>query len=169
MQNITLNPISIEDKEVIRNLVFEYQQELLDTENPGEYTYLDTYWEKENRHPFFIKHSDEIIGFVLVNHHTLINKPGANIAEFYVKPDYRHNGVGLQAALAVFSKFPGKWEVRVLHDKFKAIEFWRKTIDKATKGDFQETNSNPSALDWIGPIFLFTITTDKVKSTASIP
>ena len=82
--NLELVLANINDKKVLKDLLQEYQREILG-KDPGEYKYLDGYWEKADRHPFFITVNNIIAGFVLVNCHTLINKDAKNISEFYIK------------------------------------------------------------------------------------
>ncbi len=52
---IKLFLIKRKEKVILKELIEEYEKELLNIENPGEYKYLDSYWEKENRFPYFIK------------------------------------------------------------------------------------------------------------------
>lgn len=51
-----------------------------------EYPYFDVYWTEKDRHPYFIKKQDIIIGFCLVNTYTEELKSGYSIAEFYILP-----------------------------------------------------------------------------------
>jgi predicted acetyltransferase len=127
-----------EEKEVLRKLIFDYEKELLNTKNPGEYKYLDNYWEKENRFPYFIEVDNKIAGFVLVNGHTLVNKDGKNIAEFYVKKEFRKKGVGKMISFRVFDLFKGSWEVRQIKENILAQKFWKKVISEYTNNNYQE-------------------------------
>ncbi len=74
--NIELVLIKKEEKEILKKLIEEYERELLKTEKVEKYKYLDSYWEKENRFPYFIEVNGKITGFVLVNDYNLINKSG---------------------------------------------------------------------------------------------
>ena len=150
---IDLVLIDIKEKENLRQLIKEYERELLKIDEPEEYKYLNSYWEKENRFPYFIKINNEIVGFVLVNGHTLVNKDGKNIAEFYIKKEFRKNGVGKTAAIKVFDKFLGNWEVREIEENLNARTFWIKVIDNYTDHRFKETKMNNQ--DWFGWIQTF--------------
>lgn len=151
--NISITPIGIKDKEVLKKLIKEYEKELLNIENPDKYKYLDSYWEKENRFPYFIEVDEKIGGFILVNSHNLINKDGKNIAEFYIKKEFRSKGIGKISAFKVFNLFTGNWEVRELKENIPAQNFWRKIIKEYTNDDFKEIfldNEN-----WNGPVQIF--------------
>ncbi len=151
---INLNLININDKEILRNLIKEYEKELLNIENPEEYKYLNSYWGKEDRFPYFINVDNKIAGFILVNGHTLINKDGKNIAEFYIKKEFRNKGIGKLAAFKVFDKFKGNWETRQIKENISAQNFWRKVVSEYTKNNFQEIFLNNK--DWCGSVQFFT-------------
>jgi len=151
--SVELVLVKKKEKEVLKKLIEEYERELLKTEDPEEYKYLDSYWEKENRFPYFIKVDEKIAGFVLINDYNLINKNGKNIAEFYVKKEFRKNGIGKTAAIKVFDLFKGNWEIRELKENIDGQKFWRKVINDYTNGNFKEVfldNEN-----WKGPVQLF--------------
>lgn len=146
--------VDINDKKVLRDLLWEYQREILD-KDPGEYKYLDGYWEKPDRHPFFIFVDKKTAGFVLVNCHTLVTKDAKNISEFYIKKEYRHQDIGRQAAFLTFNLFPGKWEVRQIKENPKAHEFWTKVISDYTNANFREVIMNNE--NWHGWVQTFSV------------
>lgn len=151
--NIELVLVEKEEKEVLNRLIQDYERELLKVEEPEEYKYLDSYWEKENRFPYFIKVDEKIAGFVLVNDYNLVNKNGKNVSEFYVKKEFRKNGIGKMTATKVFNLFKGNWEIRELKENIDGQYFWRKVVDDYTNGNFKEVfldNEN-----WQGPVQLF--------------
>lgn len=146
---VKLELIDIRDKKILAVLLMEYQTEILG-EQPGEYKYLDSYWEKENRYPYFIKIDGNIAGFVLINSHTLVVNNAKSISEFYVKKEFRRDGVGTQAASQAFNLFPGTWEVRELCKNPKARLFWTKVIGDITNNNFKEIEMNNENLKgWI--------------------
>jgi predicted acetyltransferase len=149
---VKIVPIKIDDRNVLKEMLYEYEKEMLGGE-PSEYKYLDSYWQKPNRFPFFIEVDEKIAGFVLINDYNLVNKNGKNIAEFYIRKEFRRNGVGKMTAIKVFDIFKGNWEIRELKDNIEGQFFWRKVIDKYTNGNFKEVfldNEN-----WQGPVQLF--------------
>lgn len=143
----------IEEKPILKNLIYEYQQELLNTDDPGDYKYLDTYWQKDNRYPYLIEINDKIVGFVLINRHVLITNKGFNVAEFYIHPEFRRKGIGQSVALDIFLKFIGEWEVRVKKKNHLAYKFWSKVIDHFSYGEFKEKDMDGD--EWNGQVFSF--------------
>ncbi len=135
---VSIELIDISQKEVLRDLLKNYLIEIHHG-GDGDFPWLDTYWQKPNRHPFFIKADDSIAGFCLVNEHTLINTSGKNLSEFYIKPEFRSLGIGKQAAFLVWDKFPGPWEGRQIKENPKARTFWLKTKGEYTNNQFIET------------------------------
>jgi predicted acetyltransferase len=151
--DVKLVPIKLNEKEIIRQMLKVYEQELTGLDDPGEYKYLDSYWEKENRHPYFIFVDKSLAGFVLINGHALITKPAVNIAEFYVKKEFRRQSVGKTAAFNLFNLFPGKWEIRELKENTEARKFWTKIIAEYTNNRYQEIMLEND--QWTGPVQTF--------------
>jgi len=148
-----LEPVKIEEKEVLRKLLKDYQQEIKGPENPGEYKYLDSYWKKEDRKAFFIKIGKSVGGFVLINNHTVLKREAKSISEFYIVRSFRGRGIGRVVAEMVFESNRGKWEVAEMDGNILAQKFWRNVINEYTNGNFEEI-----ALDndrWHGPVQIF--------------
>jgi len=135
---INLVPVDIKDKKILSDLIKEYQKEILKQEKVEEYKYLDSYWQDSSSYPYFIMFNGTVVGFVLVNDFTLVEKGARSISEFYIKKEFRNKGVGKLAAIKTFDLFPGKWEIRELIDNIAAQNFWRKVIGKYTNGNFKE-------------------------------
>lgn len=150
---VSLQPVTLDQKELLRKMLKAYEQELTGKDDPGDYKYLDSYWEKENRKPYFIKVNKTISGFALVNRHTLIQKESYNLAEFYIRKEFRNQGIGKKAAYKLFDMFPGKWEIREMNSNPKAQAFWNKVIATYTKTHFEEIWLNDS--NWRGTVQTF--------------
>ncbi len=134
---VTLVSVDVGDREVLRKLLKEYQREILG-KDPGEYKYFDFYWQSSTRFPYFIKVNSDVVGFVLINCHTLIQTESKNMGEFYVQKEFRKRGIGKEAARQIFNLFPGRWEVRQLKENSSARDFWIKVIREYTDNNFQE-------------------------------
>lgn len=65
--------------------------------------------------------------------------PYSDIGEFYITPEKRGQKHGLAFAHAVFDFYPGPWQVRQIEGAEAAINFWRRTIDSYTNGEYQES------------------------------
>ena len=151
--NIHLVPVNIKNKEIISDLLKEYQKEVLKQKKVEEYKYLDSYWQDPDRYPYFIKVNKVTVGFVLVNSYSLVEKEAKSISEFYVKNEFRNKEIGKLAAYNAFDLFLGKWEIRELNDNVPAQSFWRKVINEYTNGNFKEIVLNNK--DWHGPVQVF--------------
>jgi predicted acetyltransferase len=86
------------------------------------------YFEEENRYPFLIKVDNELAGFVLINKVGTTKDIDWNMGEFFILAKFQGKGVGKAAAREAFAKFSGAWEVLVIPENTKALEFWRKAI-----------------------------------------
>lgn len=150
------------EKLIMRNMMelynydlSEYEDEELNEYGLYDYKYLDHYWTEEGRHPFIIRVDDNLAGFVLVNNHSIVKGKQIDyaIAEFFIVKKYRKNGIGKAAALNIFHRFKGTWEVKQLLKNQVSHIFWRKVIKEHTLDDFEEF---PNGIeDWDGPIIIF--------------
>lgn len=155
---IIITPIELGEKPTVWRLLQQYLDELSkfgkhEKNADGEYVYeyFDSYWQDKERFPFYIMIDKKIAGFIFVNNHSVLSKDKNlhSIGEFYVLPQFRTHGIGKTAAIKVFSKFPGKWEVAQLFGNDKAIKFWRKVISEYTKGIYREEKNS------FGPVQIF--------------
>jgi predicted acetyltransferase len=116
---------------------------------------LDEYWTRRNWSALLIWQHAALAGFVLINdqaHSGMATH--RNVGEFFVLRKYRGQGVGRMAALTMFSRQPGQWEVAVARKNKPAHEFWRRIIAGATQaGCVRELDVQTET--WDGPIFRF--------------
>ncbi len=144
---IQLVEILKEEKQELEQLLLAYFKEIDASKiiniAQGEivdYPYLDMYWTDENRTAFFIRKNGSKIGFVLLNDWVVIKSFNAqkSIAEFYIHPNFRRQGIGRIVAFQLFKQYPCKWEIRQFPTNLPAVNFWRTTINEFTKGDYLE-------------------------------
>jgi predicted acetyltransferase len=116
---------------------------------------MDEYWTRPNWSALLIRQRAALAGFVLINdqaHSGMATQ--RNVGEFFVLRKYRGQGVGRMAALTLFSRQPGQWEVAVARKNKPAYEFWRKIIAGAAQAIcVRELDVQSEA--WNGPIFRF--------------
>ncbi len=134
------------DKPVLRNLTelcqhdySEFNRDEVDEHGLFGYRYLDHYWTEPGRHPFLVRASGKLAGFVLVR--TLGESEGQavhSIAEFFILRRYRRLGIGRAVAHRVFELFPGEWRVAQEAGNRPAQAFWRKVIAEYTGGDYED-------------------------------
>ena len=155
---VTLYTATLEDKAILHRLMQFYQYdfsevELTDLDEHGlfAYRYLDRYWTEPERYPFLIRVDGHLAGFALVNTHTYLDGTDHSLAEFFVVRRYRRCGVGRIAAIEVFSRFSGVWEVHVSEANHAAQSFWR-TVVASYSGTEPEVHR---VSRWEGPVFQF--------------
>lgn len=163
---ITLDPVSVDEKEILRNLMEKYDYEFSQYDNRDVnplglfgYNWLDCYWTEEGRYPFFIRVDGKLAGFVMVGNFMEVFKDAQYcISEFFVMYKYRRRGVGSTAAKAVFDRLPGVWELKRHPENRVAVHFWDKVI-AAQDPDFTMVMSEEAAYDDGTPaeVFRFTV------------
>lgn len=175
--NVEIRHATLEDKPLLSNLLELYQYDIAEYANDGwrdigedghyGYPYLDSYWEDTGRAPFLVYVDGRIAGFVLVNEHSLISLPHTkSIAEFFIMRKYRGKGVGRQAALAVFEKFPGPWEVAQDEKNPNAQKFWHSIITDFTGGKFSKTLLHDEK--WRGPVLTFVVAQSQERKNPAV-
>ena len=116
---------------------------------------LDVYWQDSWRHPFLVRVDEHLAGFALVHHRSRITGDTGtwDVAEFFVMRQHRRRGVGSFAALELFERFRGPWEVRQIRANVAATHFWRAVIARHTGGRYREMTYDDER--WRGPVQWF--------------
>jgi predicted acetyltransferase len=126
-----------DDQSVLANLLELYVHDFsefldLDIGEDGRFGYppLTLYWSESARHPFLIRVDGKPAGFALVRNVAEVSGAETvwDLAEFFVLRGYRRRGVGTLAAHEVWRRFPGRWEVRVMHKNILVRGFWTSAI-----------------------------------------
>jgi predicted acetyltransferase len=134
---VEIIPASSEQSPILANLLELYAHDFseymeLEIGSDGRFGYeqLSLYWKEAGRHPFLIQASGSLAGFALVREGSRISgaKDVQDMAEFFIVRGHRRLGIGMKAAHALWRRFPGKWEIRVLDRNRGAKKFWSKTI-----------------------------------------
>ncbi|HKG15595.1 MAG TPA: GNAT family N-acetyltransferase [Pyrinomonadaceae bacterium] len=145
--DVEVLPASPEQEPILANLLELYAHDFsefaglkLGADGRFGYKHLPSYWEEPDRHPFLIKVNGNLAGFAFVRRGSEMSGDAAvwDMAEFFIARGYRRMRVGTKAAHAVWRKFPGRWEVRVMRRNQKAGEFWARAI-----GEFLGAASDP--------------------------
>lgn len=134
---IRLSPVSIEQKPQLWNLLQQYLQEMtgyytIETDVQGNYRYqyFDAYFSDPQRKACFIRDERAVIGFVLINPYSSIGeKPDFTMAEFYISPMYRRQGLGMEAAAHILKTFHGHWEIKYCNQNTAAKRLWTKAAE----------------------------------------
>lgn len=125
--SLTISKIKFEEKEILKPFLFQYLKEL---NEDTDYPYLDSYWEDDKRLPFKLTLNKKWLGIALINDYTIIECNTIAIAEFYILPNYRNQGLGKYFAKEIFKTCSGQWEVRFQKVILTGGKFWRKIISK---------------------------------------
>jgi len=89
----------------------------------------------DDMHIGILAYENEIpIGFCIAKVESEVHA----IAEFYIIPVLRSEGLGSEFAIEIFNRYPGKWQVRQIEGADKARDFWRKAINSSTNNNFEE-------------------------------
>jgi predicted acetyltransferase len=166
IKDVSLDPAGTTDAVLLSNLLELYIHDLskvfpsveLGIDGRFGYPKLPLYWsEHERRFAFLIKCNARVAGFVLVTCGSPVSDdPDTfDVAEFFVMRQYRHCGVGRQAANLLWGRRPGKWTVRVSQGNRSALDFWRRTIANATNGTATEFERPGMPNTWL--VFAFEI------------
>jgi len=137
MTNIEIVRAEPDHEPILANLLQLYAHDFsefydLDLGPDGRFVYneLPLYFREPNRHAFLVRKDGMWAGFILVRRGSQIS--GAedvwDLAEFFVVRGCRRRGVGTEIARRIWTRFPGKWEVRVLEANRSAQPFWAQAI-----------------------------------------
>ncbi|NIR43538.1 MAG: GNAT family N-acetyltransferase [Gemmatimonadetes bacterium] len=132
-----MSPASRSERSTIEGMLDPYLRELstyrevrVGPVDAAAYAYLEDYWTDPNRFPFLIWQGDLIVGFALLRRFASEDPPRMQMAEFYIAPCHRREGIGQAAAAAFFERFPGPWELETQIRNEAAIDFWTRCIKR---------------------------------------
>jgi predicted acetyltransferase len=142
----SLHPIRRAEVQAVRWLIQLYIYDLggdrWDVEPNGAFapaSWHRRFWSGRGRQLFVLRVRGRLAGFVLVRDRAhYAGHDVREISEFFVLRKYRRRGVGTQAALALFRRFPGRWELAELTWNVAAQRFWRRVIRGVAVGGFTE-------------------------------
>jgi predicted acetyltransferase len=138
---VTIARAAVEQAPVLANLLELYAHDFsefdaleIDASGRFGYEHLPLYWTEPGRHPFLVNVNDNLAGFVFIRQGSQVTGDASvwDVAEFFILRRYRRSGVGMMAAHDVWSRFRGRWEVRVMERNRPALEFWRRAVSSFT-------------------------------------
>jgi predicted acetyltransferase len=117
----------------------EFHERKIGADGRFGYHDLPLYWRDPDRHALLVRIDGKLAGFVLVKRISDIssNELIWDMAEFFVLRGYRRHGVGTVAALQVWRRFPGLWQVRVMQSNRDAHRFWYNAIAAFTRQEIE--------------------------------
>ena len=96
------------------------------------------YFTDKTREAFLVKIEDELVGFVLLNKIGTLPDTKWNMGEFFIVAKFQGKGIAQDVTHQIWKTHPGKWEVSVIPENDRALNFWRKTITHFTNGHYHE-------------------------------
>ena len=139
--DVELIPATREQQPILANLLELYMHDFseflhLDIGPDGKFHYphLSLYWTEPDRYPFLVRVSGKLAGLVLVKKEPGVstNETVWDMAEFFILRAHRKRGIGTNIAHQVWSRFPGRWQVRVMQSNVAARYFWAHAISRFT-------------------------------------
>jgi predicted acetyltransferase len=163
LRSVTVVEATIGQKAVVDRLMQLYLHEFsefapidsaygeVDHEGRFANEWLDSYWQEPERIPLLIRADDRLAGFALVNRWSPLGRSVDRVmAEFFVLRKYRRAHVGMQAALLLFRRYPGRWEIPVADDPHSALLFWRRTTEAVAPEKVEEHHGDGKR--WSGTV-----------------
>jgi predicted acetyltransferase len=164
--NVHVAPADERDRECLGALLqlyaYDFSEVLgLDVGDDGRFEVpsLDPHWTDPLSHAFLIRVDARLAGFALVHGRSRLSGGERgddrvfDMAEFFVVRKYRRRGVGERAAVWLFDRFRGPWEVRQKAENRAAVAFWRRVIGRYAGDQFGEVVYDDAR--WRGPVQRF--------------
>jgi predicted acetyltransferase len=138
---VVLEPVARSQDFVLANLfelyVHDFSEQVpLDLQPNGRFELPidERWWTGVDHFPFLIRVDGKLCGFALVRRGSRVTEEVdvMDVAEFFIVRGARAKGVGARAAHALFTAFPGRWEIRVRQTNVAAGKFWRKVAERRT-------------------------------------
>lgn len=134
---ITIVAAGLAEKPLIENLYPLYLHDLsefldTDVDDQGRFIAagaLDQWWERDALHPFLIRVDGRPAGFAFVCGAPHVSKGrDYRLNEFFILRKHRRRGVGRAAAIMVFDRFQGDWELAWIPENLPAASFWPRVV-----------------------------------------
>ena len=161
---VELVEMSEDDVPVLERLAQLYQYDFsefdpnteLDAE--GRFGWVDwpSFFRQDEPHVYLVRADGATAGFASLYSDTAMRDERERVwwmENFFVMRRFRGRGVGARAAMMLFDRFPGTWEVAQITPNVAATSFWRTVISRHTGGDYEEFAVADDR--WHGPIQYF--------------
>ena len=145
-----IEPAPIQAKDAIFSLLQQYLTELSlfpdenidykDVNGVYLYPYLDNYWQEKERYPYILYSDGTPAGFALVR----LDGDHWEMAEFYVKPEFRRRGLAESCVKQIFQKHPGLWRIGFNKHNQASSNLWYKLAESLASGNIKKGNMDNS-------------------------
>lgn len=153
---IELRPATFDQKPLLANLLELYSHdfsEFIDLEigPDGRFGYrdLDLYWTDRHKCPFLIYVDGKLAGLVMVQR--IVQEFAAiwDVAEFFVMRGFRHGGIGTKAAMEIFGRLAGMWQVRIMRANGPACLFWTRAVHAFAGDTVRLSYATTHGREWV--------------------
>ncbi len=136
-RDLTLKPATVIDRNTLWCLLQTYLDEIAPSYNLARqadvypHPWFNAYFENAaDRHPFLIEtEPGQPAGLILVEDcSTRDTQANHRLAEFFVMPSFRGQGLAQRAATEVFTLLPGAWELDYSRRYKPAIALWESLL-----------------------------------------
>ncbi len=111
--------------------------------------YLASTWSAAGVDIYVLNIDAQAAGFAVVNLASMLGDEDIrDIAEFFVMPEFRKQGIGASFAQALFRRYSGAWQVRQIAALEQARAFWLKTI--LSMNDICDFKEEVNPIAWQG-------------------
>lgn len=130
--DVHLQPVAVSEKDMLWSQMQAYIPEFIPYEDieavDGVYAYkwFEHYWADEDRWPFWAMADEDRVGFALLCRD---GNGAMEMAEFYIRPQFRRRDIGLRFARLLLLKFPGSWIISEYQANSGAVAFWRRVLE----------------------------------------
>jgi len=154
---VVLEPIAKDQAPILRNLFELYAHDFseyvpLELSPNGRFDVDldDRWWTRDDHFPFFVRSQGKLCGFALVKRGSPITgeRDVMDVAEFFVVRGARGRKVGTSAAHALFTAFPGAWEIRVRPANVAATKFWARAVEDFIGRPSTGARRSVAGVDW---------------------
>ena len=129
---ITLQPVQPHQRELLWNINQKYLYEMTNfyddpMDECGNYHYghFEEYFTDPRREALFIVNGQTPVGFAFICPYSNIGQePDYTMAEFTIFPAYRRKHFAREAAAAIITARPGKWEIKFNEKNLPAKRLW---------------------------------------------
>ena len=126
-----------DEKDSMRDIFQDYMVELsqfdpdikFDGNGKVVYKWFDYYWEESSRYPMYYMVDGVVAGIAMVRQ---LEPYMYEMAEFYVKPEYRVDGNAKAFAMDVMNMFDGNFDISTRYTNPRAVKFWHKVASMYT-------------------------------------
>ncbi len=166
-----LEPVTVESRPVVERLWQLYRHDLSEfrgtlpdvdgTFTPGR---LPRFYDDPDRAAYLVQTAARPTGFALVRG---LSEAPAVVGEFFVVRAARRQGVGHDAALDLFRRHPGTWEIPFQEENPGAARFWRRVATAAVGDTWCEEPRPVPGRPEVPPDVWITLDTRGPKTTQS--